>query len=205
MKLTAARRFGVILVALALTAGTLAPGRPEDVGLSSERLQRINQVVQRYIDEGQITGAVTMVSRKGQVAHFEAQGQMDLEAKAPMRKDAIFRIASMSKPITGVAMMQLYEKGLWKPEDPVSKWFPELANLKVATSADNLDNLAPASHVPTMRELFTHTAGFGYGLNSATAVDRAFIERSPMFEKDMPNMIRRVSEIPLATWRIFPL
>src|SRR5262245_3873857 len=97
-----ATRALVIALALSLT-GALPSTKPEDVGLSTERLQRINQMIQRYVDEGQITGAITMVSRRGKIAHFEAQGQMDLEKKAPMRKDAIFRIASMSKPITGVA------------------------------------------------------------------------------------------------------
>src|SRR6266446_7202305 len=94
-----------------LTAGIVSVGRPEEVGLSSERLQRINEVVQRYIDSGQISGAVTVVARKGNVAHFEAQGLMDVESKTPMRRDAIFRMASMSKPVTGVAILMLMEEG----------------------------------------------------------------------------------------------
>ena len=88
----------LVLAALPLSAALSNANRPEDVGLSSERLQRINQMVQRYIDAKEITGAVTIVARKGKVAHFEAQGLMDLEAKTAMRKDAIFRMASMSKP-----------------------------------------------------------------------------------------------------------
>ena len=111
MNTLTARRIGVLVLALALTAASLPADKPEAVGLSTERLQRINQMIQRYVDAGQITGAITMVSRRGKVAHFEAQGLMDLEAKAPMRKDAIFRIASMSKPITGVAILMLMEEG----------------------------------------------------------------------------------------------
>ena len=105
------RSVAVVLLALSLTAAAGPNGKPEDVGLSSERLQRINDVIKRYIDAGQISGAVTMVARKGKVAHFEAQGLMDIEAKTPMRKDAIFRMASMSKPVTGVAILMLIEEG----------------------------------------------------------------------------------------------
>src|SRR4051794_32484788 len=112
----------VAIVAVWLTAATVPGGRPEDVGLSGERLQRIGETVQRYIDSNQITGAVTMVSRKGRVAHFEAHGLMDLEQKAPMRKDAIFRMASMSKPVTGVAILMLMEEGKVRLTDPVSRF-----------------------------------------------------------------------------------
>ncbi len=126
------RRCGVLLLAVALTAASLPSDKPEAVGLSSERLLRINQMIQRYIDDGQITGAITMVSRRGKVAHFEAQGQMDLEKKTPMRKDAIFRIASMSKPITGVAILMLMEEGKLRLTDPVSRFIPEFKDSKVA-------------------------------------------------------------------------
>ncbi len=176
MKSTTARRLSVILIALLLTAGALPPGTPEDVGLSSDRLQRINQLVQRYIDAGQITGAITMVSRKGQVAHFEAQGQMDVETKAPMRKDAIFRIASMSKPITGVAILMLMEEGKLRLGDPVSRFIPEFKHAKVAiakatTAAAPTDRprpepeiyTVPAERDITIRDLMTHTSGLESG------------------------------------------
>src|SRR5712671_5622544 len=126
------RHFAVVLLALSLTAAAVPHGKPEDVGFSSERLQRINETVQRYIDSGQITGAVTVVSRKGRVAHFEAQGLMDLESKTPMRRDAIFRMASMSKPVTGVAILMLMEDGKVRLTDPVSRFIPEFKNPKVA-------------------------------------------------------------------------
>ena len=125
-------RIAVGVVAVALTAAVVPSRKPEDVGLSSDRLQRINDVVQGYIDRGQISGAVTMVSRKGRVAHFEAQGLMDLESKTPMRKDAIFRIASMSKPVTGVAILMLMEEGKLRLTDPVSRFIPEFKSTKVA-------------------------------------------------------------------------
>src|SRR5258706_6161972 len=126
------RHFAVVLLALSLTAATVPNSKPEEVGFSSERLQRINETVQRYIDSGQITGAVTVVSRKGRIAHFEAQGLMDLESKTPMRKEPIFRMASMSKPVTGVAILILMEEGKVRLTDPVSRFIPEFKNTKVA-------------------------------------------------------------------------
>ena len=131
-RLSQCRAFVIVLLALSQTAATPPGGKPEEVGMSSERLQRINDVVRTYIDAGQISGAVTMVSRKGRIAHFEAQGLMDIDAKTPMRKDAIFRMASMSKPVTGVAILMLMEEGKLRLTDPVSQFIPEFKSLKVA-------------------------------------------------------------------------
>jgi CubicO group peptidase (beta-lactamase class C family) len=172
------RRLAIVLLALSLTAATLPNGKPEEVGLSSERLQRINDVIKTYIDSGQITGAVTMVSRKGRIAHFEAQGLMDLESRAPMRKDAIFRMASMSKPVTGVAILMLMEEGKLRLTDPVSRFVPEFKNPKVAmpkTPPPGPPGAAgqpppppeiytvPAERELTIRDLMTHTNGLETG------------------------------------------
>jgi CubicO group peptidase (beta-lactamase class C family) len=169
-------RLGVAVLAVALTAASLPSDKPEAVGLSTERLQRIGQMMQGYIERGQITGGITMVSRRGKVAHFEALGQMDLEAKTPMRKDAIFRIASMSKPITGVAILMLMEEGKLRLTDPVSRFIPEFKNSKVAmvkTPAVPATATAPAreaeiytvpaEHDITIRDLMTHTSGLESG------------------------------------------
>jgi CubicO group peptidase (beta-lactamase class C family) len=115
----------------------------------------------------------------------------------PITEETIYRIRSMTKPVTAVAMMQLYEKGLWKPDDPITKFLPELANLRVVTDRNELANTVPVSRPPTMNELMTHTAGFGYGLSAANAVDRAFIENSPMAQPDLVALVRRTAEIPL--------
>ena len=173
------RTVGITLLALSLTAATVPGGKPEDVGLSSERLQRINDVVTTYIDSGQISGAVTMVSRKGRIAHFEAHGMMDVEAKTPMRKDAIFRMASMSKPVTGVAILMLMEEGKLRLTDPVSRFIPEFKNPKVAMlkapAAPATAAIAgqrapepdiytvPAERELTIRDLMTHTNGLETG------------------------------------------
>ena len=149
--------------------------------MSSERLQRVNDVIKASIGAGQITGAVTMVSRKGHIAHFEAQGLMDVEAKTPMRKDAIFRMASMSKPVTGVAILILMEEGKLRLTDPVSRFIPEFKNPKVAIlkTTSGARGAAPATPgqpppapeiytVPaerelTIRDLMTHTNGLETG------------------------------------------
>ena len=128
----------------AMIVGSADIGRPEDVGLSSERLQRINEVVQRYIAAKEIAGAVTVVTRRGKVAHFEAQGMMDLESKTPMRKDGIFRIASMTKPVTGVAILMLVEEGKVRLSDPVSRFIPEFKDTKVAVAKPGPEGSAPA-------------------------------------------------------------
>ena len=184
---TPRRRLGVVLLALSLTAATVpsatAPaGKPEDVGMSSERLQRINDVIKTYIDSKQISGAVTMVSRKGRIAHFEAQGLMDIEANTPMRKDAIFRMASMSKPVTGVAILMMMEEGKLRLTDPVSRFIPEFKNPKVAIlkptpgGARGAAPVTPGQPPPapeiytvpaerelTIRDLMTHTNGLETG------------------------------------------
>jgi hypothetical protein len=124
----------LLLAALPLVAATLPNAKPEEVGLSSERLQRIHQMLQRRIDAGDIAGAVTLVARNGRVAHFETHGLMDIETKKPMAKDAIFRLASMTKPVTGVAIMMLVEEGKVRLTDPVSKFIPEFKDMKVAVA-----------------------------------------------------------------------
>ncbi len=123
----------VVAAGLPLAAGSVPIGKAEDVGLSTERLKRIGEAVQRHIAAGNVAGAVTLVARRGKIAHFEAQGVMDVDTKKPMAKDNLFRLASMSKPITGVAVMMLVEEGKIRLNDPVSRFIPEFANLnKVA-------------------------------------------------------------------------
>jgi CubicO group peptidase (beta-lactamase class C family) len=115
-----------------IAAGSVPIGKAEDVGLSTERLKRISEAVQRHIAAGNVAGAVTLVARRGKIAHFEAQGVMDVDTKKPMVKDNLFRLASMSKPITGVAIMMLVEEGKVRLNDPVSRFLPEFATMKVA-------------------------------------------------------------------------
>src|SRR5260370_13253900 len=141
-------------------AAELPTTRPEDAGLSSERLARVHTAIGRYIGRQQIAGAVTLVARHGRIAHFDTQGVMDLESKQPMQKDTIFRIASMTKPIASVALMMLYEQGYFQLNDPVSNFIPEFKNPKVAALVAPFPYKAiPSRREITIRHLLTHTAG----------------------------------------------
>jgi CubicO group peptidase (beta-lactamase class C family) len=158
--------FSVFLLSAAF-AQAMQVVKPESVGLSSERLERIASTVQRNIDDKRIAGAVTMVVRRGQVAWFKAQGMADAEAGKPMRTDAMFRICSMTKPITTTAVMMLYEQGAFSLEDPISKYLPEFKNPKVLVKpASGAAYTIPATHEITVRDLLRHTSGITYQWNA---------------------------------------
>src|SRR5579885_758108 len=156
----------------------LAPAAPESVGISSERLSRLDAAMKQFVDEKHVAGLVTLVERHGKIVHFNAVGQLDVRKPDPIQKDSIFRIYSMSKPITGVAMMMLYEEGKWQLNDPVSRYIPEFAHLKVyaGKNDDGSPKLEDAHRSMTMRELMTHTAGLGYVLNANSPVDKMIID-----------------------------
>ncbi|RYG34074.1 MAG: class A beta-lactamase-related serine hydrolase [Burkholderiales bacterium] len=169
---------------------------PSRLGFTAEGLQALDARMKEAVDRHEIAGISYALVKDGQVADLKFYGSQSLGGP-PIDKDSLFRIRSIGKTITGVAMMQLWEQGKWKPEDPITKFLPELANLRVATSADNLDNTVPVSRPPTMGELMTHTGGFGYGLILTNAVERAFVEKDMGHSPDMKTLVKRVSEIPL--------
>jgi CubicO group peptidase (beta-lactamase class C family) len=153
----------LLLSALMVAAQELPSAKPESVGLSSERLERIAAKVQQEIDHQRIAGAVTLVARRGKVVWFKSQGALDREAHKAMRNDAIFRICSMTKPITSLAVMMLYEDGRFLLEDPVSKYLPEFKNPKVLVKpATGQPYTIPATREITIRDLLTHTSGLTY-------------------------------------------
>ena len=129
---------------------------PESVGFSSAGLKAFEQAMRALVDESQLAGITTLVSRHGKVVAFDSYGYQNLETKTPLAKDTIFRIASMTKPIVGVAMMMLFEEGKWKLDDPVARHIPQFKDLKVATASGDVAQVHPM----TMRELMSHTAGF---------------------------------------------
>jgi CubicO group peptidase (beta-lactamase class C family) len=161
------------LIALAGLPLAGAPVKPESVGLSEERLSRIHDAMQRHIDAHDISGAVTLVARKGQIAWLHAQGLMDIETNKPMQRDAIFRVFSMSKPVCGVAILILLEEGKVRLNDPVSKFIPEFKNSKVAVVQDGPANARasdppkyytiPAAREITIQDLLTHVSGLASG------------------------------------------
>jgi len=154
------------LSAVAAFGQDLPSAKPESLGLSQERLERISAKVQHNIDDKRIAGAVTLVVRHGKVAWLKSQGMMDREAAKPMQPDALFRICSMTKPITSVAAMMLYEEGKFLLDDPVSKYLPEFKNMKVLVKpASGEPYSIPAKNEITIRDLLRHTSGITYQWN----------------------------------------
>ncbi len=146
-----------------LRSQELPSAAPEDVGMSSERLGRLTDALQQYVEEGRIPGAVAMVLRDGRVVYHEAVGNRDIEAGAPMRGDAIFRIASQTKALVSVAIMMLQEDGALLISDRVSRHLPSFETTTVAEVTDEGFDVVPAERPITIRDLLTHTAGVGYG------------------------------------------
>lgn len=173
--------------------------KPESVGFSSERLERLHALIQDEIDKKQLAGAVTILARHGKVVEYRTYGKKDLATGAAMTKDTIFRDYSMTKPVTGVAMMILYEEGKWQPADPIAKYIPEFAHLKVfkGMDVDGKMILVDPDHAPTMRELMTHTAGFTYGFITNTPVDKMYRDAQVLGAANLQEMIDRLAKIPL--------
>ncbi|MEZ5558457.1 MAG: serine hydrolase domain-containing protein [Pseudomonadales bacterium] len=183
-----------LLIGSATAAERVLPEvKPERVGMSSERLARIDSLTRRYVDEGKLAGVVTLVARHGKVVYFDAVGRQDLDSGAPMSRDTLFRIYSMSKPITAVAAMMLYEEGAFQLSDPIAKFVPELANLEVL----NPDGSRTPAQPITMQQLLTHTAGFSYGFDANDPVDQLYRENNPLEAQDLDAFLGRLSELPL--------
>lgn len=186
----------------------LAIAAPESVGIDSARLDRITQAMQGYVDQGLLAGVVTMAARDNKLVHFESVGYRDLEAQSAMSNDALFRIYSMSKPITGVALMILYEEGKFRLADPVEKYLPELKDLQVfAGTDDNGDIITePAGHKMTIRELMSHTGGLSYGIFAQSPLDSKYVEAGLLDAGDtLEEFTTKLGQIPLkhqpgSTW-----
>jgi CubicO group peptidase (beta-lactamase class C family) len=177
-------------------AAVLPTAPPEQVGMSADRLQRIHGAIQPYIDDGRLAGVVTLVARRGRLVHFEAQGLADVGAKTPMRKDAIFRMASCSKPVTAVAVLMLMEEGKLRLDDPVSRFIPEFKNLKVAIAKPGGEvDLVPAARPITIHDLLTHTSGLGSGGAGAKATTKIMETREP--GEKLADFIPRLGAAPL--------
>lgn len=216
----------VLFLALPVWGQGLPTVKPEKVGLSSERLERIGDIMQADIDAGRAVGTLAMIARHGKVAYFEGRGLADREAERPMTKDTIFRIYSMSKPITSTALMTLFEEGKFLLQEPVSKYLPELGGLPVAVDdvneegaamfPDNLPEVdedgnvilpeenenaipaVPATRDMTIQDLLRHTAGLTYGVFANTQVDQAYV-RSGILIANMTveEMVGKLGKIPL--------
>ncbi len=183
---------------------------PEAVGFDSARLTKLDTYMQGVVAEGRVAGMTTLLARHGKVVSFKTYGKKSLAAGTPMTEDTIFRVYSMTKPITGVAMMILFEEGKWRLDDPVTRYIPEFKNLQVMTGVDEEGNgtpvLVPMKRPPTMREIMSHTAGFGYGLQDKHPVDKLFRENRALGAGTLQDMINATAKIPLVyqpgeSWR----
>jgi len=183
-----------------LIAYELPTAKPEQVGLSAEKLKGVREAMQKLVDDKRIAGGVFAVARRGKVVQFETCGMMDIEAGKPMKRDTIFRIYSMSKPITSVAAMVLYEQGKIKLDDPVSKYIPEFKVLKVVADpdADEIREVA-ANREVTVRDLMRHTSGLTYGFFGDTAVDKLYRKSIQLGGSGvtLEDMAKRLAPIPL--------
>jgi CubicO group peptidase (beta-lactamase class C family) len=159
---------------------------PASAGFSADGVAKLNAEMHALVEQQKLAGVVTLLARKGKVVNLDAYGKQDASAATPMAPDSIFRIASMTKPITGVAMMQLWEQGKWKLDDPVAKHIPEFAGLKVKTARGLVDPATPM----TMAQLMSHTAGFG----TSGVYDEAKIN---LRETDLQGMVDKLKALPL--------
>jgi CubicO group peptidase (beta-lactamase class C family) len=197
--------FVLVFASLAtLAAQNLPMAKPADVGLSAERLDRITQWLSGEITKGTIPGAVTMIVRNGKVAYFESVGVIDPETKAPMSKDAIFRIYSMSKPIASVAAMMLVEQGKLTLDEPVAKYIPAFKDMKVSVEAKGEEgkpehHLVDAKKPITIQDLLRHTSGLTYGFFGDLLAKKAYLEAN-IYEGDFDNaeFAARLAKLPLA-------
>jgi CubicO group peptidase (beta-lactamase class C family) len=175
--------------------------KPEDVGLSSERLTRVNLWAQRLIDEGKLAGLITMVARHEKVVHFNTCGLADMRRETRMAGDTIFRFYSMTKPLTSTAIMMLYEEGRFQLDDPIARFLPCFNDMRVYVGGmrGKLDTV-PAERDITFRDLLTHTSGLTYGFMGATPVDAQYRDRGVDFQtsdKSLAEVVETAADVPL--------
>lgn len=175
--------------------------KPQDVGLSSTRLARIRPWIQGYLDAGKLPGATILVARHGKAVFCESFGFRDLEAQQPMTADTILRFYSMTKPITSVALMMLYEQGFFQLDAPVAEFIPSFKDVSVYVSGEDTDMVTEPQNIPmTLQHLLTHTSGLTYGFGNAGLIPERYQERHTDFEPHdgpLKEVVDRLAQIPL--------
>ena len=169
---------------------------PQREGMSAQRLTRIDRHMRTQVEEGVMVGGLGMIARNGKIVYNQVWGMSDREAGKPMTDDAIFRIYSMTKPVTGVALMMLYEEGKFFLNDPIAKYIPELANLLLAVEGQPGETIKPKRQ-PTVLDLMTHTAGFSYGIFGNSDVDKLYREANLLDQKSLQDFVKALGKIPL--------
>jgi len=172
---------------------------PAELGIDPTRLKYIDAHLQRYVDEGKFPGTLLLIARHGAIAHLSATGLADRERNVPVNDDTIFRIYSMSKPITSIALMQLFERGLLQLDDPVDRYIPEFSNLQVYVSGNDRDFVTrPADRKMTIRDLLSHQGGLSYGaFEGGTPVDAGYTRERVLGEGTLADMVQKLGRLPL--------
>lgn len=167
----------LLIVTGEAVASDLPYALPEEVGMSTERLDYIDKFYGERVKNGEMAGIVTLIARHGKVVHFSAIGYADVEKHRKIETDTIFRLYSMTKPITSVALMMLYEDGLFQMNDPVLKYIPEFAGLRALRTPNSpIEDTVALDRPPTIEDLMRHTAGFTHGLDKKNTIDAAYIK-----------------------------
>jgi CubicO group peptidase (beta-lactamase class C family) len=177
-----------------LSNAQLTEVKPEKMGVSSKRIERISSLSEDYVKTNKVPGMVTIVSRNGKIVYYKAFGQRGADDETTLKRDDLFRIYSMTKPITAVAAMQLYENGKFHLDDPVSKYIPELEKLTVLNKEGIV---VPSEEKMTMQQLLTHTAGFSYGFNPRDLVDQKYGKSKLWESKDLDEFAEKIAQLPL--------
>jgi CubicO group peptidase (beta-lactamase class C family) len=203
----------IVTATVASAQSGLPTAEPEAVGMSSERLARIGPAMQAYIDRGEVAGTVTMVARRGRIVWVDARGFADREAGRPLDVDSLFRLASQTKPVTAVAAMILLEQGRFRLDDPIAKYLPEYADMKVAVVGESGEVVLVAADPPvTIRHLLTHTAGMSESNNPKVRQKQTEMYQALEWPVDdtLANVVTRYSKLALAfqpgtAWQYSPI
>ena len=179
-------------VAMVLSAAAAADDSV--AGLSRERLERLDDHFHAYVDAGEIAGVVTFISRHGEIVHQDAYGMADIGAKRAMTADTYFYVYSMTKPVTSVALLILYEEGKFQLNEPIARYLPELANARVFDRETG--RVVDAVRQPTIQDVFRHTAGYLYGPQGETDFDRAYRDAN-LLGSNLTEFARKLGELPL--------
>lgn len=196
------KRLFILIVLAGFSISTYAVDLtpPQRMGFSPAKLHELEKHFQGYVDENKLAGLTTLVARRGQLVHLKSYGMMNQDSGKAMTQDAVFRVYSMTKPITGVAMMMLWEEGKFQLDDPVSKYLPAFKEQRVFTGLDRDGKFqtVPAARQMTVRDLMRHTSGLTYGLFGDTPIDRAYRGAGLFAEGvDLKNLVNKLAEQPL--------
>ena len=188
------------LTPLSLRADELPTAQPAEVGMNADQLAKVDDTVLSLIEKKQIEGAGVLVARQGKIVHFKAYGLRDIATQSPMQTDTVVRIYSMTKPITTVAAMQLYDQGKFQLDDPISKFLPEFKDIQVYSSGSGKEmKTEPAKRPPTIADLMRHTAGLTYGIFGDTAIDKLYRKNGiPYNRRTLEAEVKKLATIPLA-------